>query len=54
MRGIVSNAKTYIGIEVVCGKKMLTKEEVEDHRYGIFSDDNSITSLAEFRFPIFC
>jgi len=50
LKKITTNAKTFIGIELVCGRKSLKREEVESLRYGLFSDDDSLTSLAEFRF----
>lgn len=49
LKKITANAKTYIGIELICGRKSLKREEVENLRYGLFSDDDSLTSLAEFR-----
>jgi len=49
LQKITANAKTYIGIELVCGRKSLKREEAETMRFGLFSDDDSLTSLAEFR-----
>ena len=50
LRRAKTAASTYVGVTLVIGAAAITRETFDTNRLGLYKDDESITSLAEFRY----